>query len=280
MRSTWKMLSAKSCPATLKVTSCTSSPAVIRSGLLTRRGRGSARACRGAAPHGQRGLAHDVVGIVHLERHVAGPLPRADLDEHGGTPALLGGRAIAHQRAEMHDRDEPSPEGRDASHRGQRAGHVEHLRQVAHLAHPRERQAVCLAIHADQQVALHRPPPPPPPRVARVARSASSSAIRSAISPSGNTASTPPMCTAAVGMPAITADPLSWAIPPPPAARIARTPSAPSRPIPVSTTPTLRAPKTRATERNSGSAAGRTPHTGGSWSSAMAGPSAARITRI
>src|SRR6059058_3251846 len=40
--------------------------------------------------------------------------------------------------------------------------------------------------------------------------------------------------------------------------------------MPVSTTPMLLAPNTWATERNSGSAAGRTPHTGGSWFSAMA----------
>src|SRR6184192_1202430 len=60
----------------------------------------------------------------------------------------------------------------------------------------------------------------------------------------------------------------------------ARTPPPPSLPIPVRTTPRLCAPTTWATERNSGSAAGRTPHTGGSWSSAIAGPSGARRTRI
>ena len=38
-------------------------------------------------------------------------------------------------------------------------------------------------------------------------RATSSESIRPAISPSGKTASTPPICTAAVGMPAITAEP-------------------------------------------------------------------------
>src|SRR6185437_13720066 len=228
-----------------------------------------------AARHRQGGLAHDVVRVVHLERHIAGAFARPHGYQHRGAAALRRRRPLAQQGAEVHDRHQPPAQRREPAHRGQGARHVEHLGQVADLEHAAERQSVLLAVDADQQVpAAHGRPPMPAPRATR------STSIRSAISLSGNTASTPPSCTAAVGIPAITAEPRSWAIPPPPAARIARTPSAPSRPIPVRTTPRLCAPNTWATERNSGSAAGRTPHTGGPWSSAITGPSGARSTRI
>src|SRR5439155_1212178 len=116
-------------------------------------------------------------------------------------------------------------------------------------------------------------------RVPSPAPSVTSTAARPRSGGGARSPNRAPRCTTGTSRPP-TAEPRSWAIPPPPAARIARTPSAPSRPIPVRTTPRLCAPNTWATERNSGSAAGRTPHTGGSWSSAIAGPSGARSTRI
>jgi len=53
----------------------------------------------------------------------------------------------------------------------------------------------------------------------------------------------------------------------PPASRIRRSPSAPSRPIPVSTTPIAARPNVPAIEKKSGSAAGLTPHIVGDSSS-------------
>jgi hypothetical protein len=66
----------------------------------------------------------------------------------------------------------------------------------------------------------------------------------------------------------------------PPASRMARRPSAPSRPMPVSTTPTMSGAKVRTTERKSGSADGRTPQIGGEPSSEIVTPRSPRTTRM
>ena len=69
--------------------------------------------------------------------------------------------------------------------------------------------------------------------------------------------------TASPGMPKITLDASSWAIVSAPASRIRRSPSAPSRPMPVSRMPTDSRPQHVATESNRRLIEGRKPFTGG-----------------
>src|SRR6185312_5031523 len=135
----------------------------------------------------------------------------------------------AQERAQMHERHEPAAQRRQPAHRAHLAGNVEHLGGVADFEHARDGQAVGLSFGADQEIALHLP-----------LRFSNSALTRSAICPSGSTTCTPPACTAAFGMPAMIDVSLSWAMPVAPASRIARRPAAPSRPMPVSTTPTPR----------------------------------------
>src|SRR5206468_152758 len=158
---------------------------------------------------------------------------------HGRVAALGGRGTLAQERSEVDQRDEAAAQRGETAHRLQGARHLQHLAQVADLEHASQRQAVRLTLGADQEIARAH-------RVARLVTRLRTNSImtRSAICPSGRTASTPPACTAAAGIPGITDDSRSWAMPPPPASPIARSPSAPSPPIPVSTTPTPRPPDT------------------------------------
>ena len=81
-----------------------------------------------------------------------GAFPCPEGHEHRGAPALRRRRPLAQQRAEMHDRHEPPAQRCEPAHCGQGARHVQHLDQVAHLEHAGERQAVGLAVDADEQV--------------------------------------------------------------------------------------------------------------------------------
>src|SRR5436190_5295573 len=221
------------------------------------------------ARHRQRLLAHDGIGVVHLERGLAVARNSSELHEHDGPRSRRQRRGFAtrEQRTQMNERHQTAPQRRQSADRGKLARNGEDFGRIAHFQHTRDRQTVGLSLGPHEQVALHRP------------FRASSAVTRSAIWPSGNTASTPPACTAAAGMPEMTAVSRSWAKPLPPASLIARKPSAPSRPIPVRTTPTLRAPYASAMERNSGSAAGPTPQIGADLSNAITGPSGDERTR-
>ena len=69
--------------------------------------------------------------------------------------AALGGRgALAQERPEVHQRDEAAAQRGEAAHRLQGARHLQHLAQVTDLEHAPERQAVRLALGADQEIAL------------------------------------------------------------------------------------------------------------------------------
>src|SRR4029077_6330287 len=127
--------------------------------------------------------------------HVARAFSGAELYHHRGLAARFRGRPITHESAKMHDRHQPAPERREAAHRDQGARHLEDLREVADFDHPGERQSVRLSIDAHQQISPHPVTRP---------RTTTSTSMRSAISDNGNTASTPPIWTAAVGIPAIT----------------------------------------------------------------------------
>jgi len=60
----------------------------------------------------------------------------------------------------VHDRHQPPAQRREPAHRGQGARHVEHLGQVTDLENAGERQAVRLAVDADEQIsATHGVPP-------------------------------------------------------------------------------------------------------------------------
>ena len=72
------------------------------------------------------------------------------------------------------------------------------------------------------------------------------------------------------GMPATSASLGSCTITLPPASATAAAPAAPSSSAPESTTATAREPQARASERNIGSAAGRTPFSVGPWLSSTA----------
>src|SRR5438309_9812525 len=111
------------------------------------------------------------------------------LHEYGGAAAIGRRRTLAQQRAPMNERHRATTQRRDAPHRRQGARHVEHLAQVPRLEHPPERQAVLLAVDADKQVAVAHGVSPP--------RATRSWSIRSAIRPSGSTASTAPDAAAA-----------------------------------------------------------------------------------
>src|SRR5690242_8030093 len=81
--------------------------------------------------------------------------------------------------------------------------------------------------------------------------------ISSATRPSGISLDAIPACTTAPGIPHTTLVASSCAITSPPASTIACAPAHPSEPMPVRTTPSVRAPYAAATERNNGSAEGR-----------------------
>ena len=89
--------------------------------------------------------------------------------------------------------------------------------------------------------------------------------MAAAISPMGIRRSVRPASASARGIPYTTQVDSASARTVPPWALMALAPSSPSRPIPVSTTPMARGPKTAASDRNNSSTEGRTPWRGG-WS--------------
>src|SRR5687768_7669945 len=93
---------------------------------------------------------------------------------------------------------------------------------------------------------------------------ATAAAMALAMSRSGDTVSAPATESAVFGMPYTVDVASSWITAQAPARRMARSPSLPSLPIPVSTTPMAERPNVVATVPNSRSADGRMPWSGGS----------------
>ena len=81
--------------------------------------------------------------------------------------------------------------------------------------------------------------------------------ISGPMAPSGRIRSARPALATAPGMPQTTEVAWSWASTLPPRSTMAREPTAPSEPMPVSTTPSTEAPTAAAALRNSTSTAGR-----------------------
>src|SRR6266566_2697559 len=162
------MLNAKSWPPTLKVTSWTSSSDAVSEGVqIEDRHQASALLLRDTrrprqrvpAGNGQRLLADDGIGVIHLERYL--PATGAELDQHNG--ARTAGRRRRSFRAgekgtEVDQGDEPAAQRRQAAYRRELARNTEHLGGIADLQHPIDREAVRFSLGANQQIAFHRVP--------------------------------------------------------------------------------------------------------------------------
>ena len=258
MRSTWRMSNANSWVPTRKVTSWMSSPVVMRprfpprSALPARRDRGAAPALRRAAGHAERPTA------APRRRAPAGPR-RTSTDSASSTsrqmrwrpprststPASLrAGRAVAavEQRAERctSGTDPAADDRRRRASPARATGTANAVPGIEHLDDLLERRAHRAAAGAHEQVRQPR-------RAHRAAHPAELVADpRRRSRPTGSTWSAPPGLHRRVRHAEDrggSRDPARC--PMPPASWICRSPSAPSRPSPVSTTPTARRPKSR-----------------------------------